>query len=72
MVPSFDIFEIENDGRVRWVTEAVSFEEAKARAQDLAALAENGAVILDQRTGRKLIVESTRQVTGSEAREAGR
>jgi hypothetical protein len=65
MVARFDIFEIENDGSVRWIAVAASFDEAEATAQELAAHAGNGVIILDQVTGRKLIIDPTRRVSGS-------
>jgi hypothetical protein len=41
-------------------------DEAEAKAQKLAAHAGNGAVILDQITGRKPVIDPTRRVSGSE------
>lgn len=57
MTATFDIFQMEPEGTVRWLEAAKSLEEAKSRVQELAAHTYGGYVILDQKTGNKLLIE---------------
>jgi hypothetical protein len=56
-VPSFDIFKTETDGGVLWRESAITIEEAKARARELAAVSPGEYFILSHRTGSRLKVE---------------
>jgi hypothetical protein len=56
-VPTFDIFKAEPDGSVLWRESAVTVEDARARARELAALAPGEYFILSHRTGNKIKIE---------------
>jgi len=57
-MPSFDIFQNEDDGSVLWRGTVASLEEAKARVQELTASTPGRYIILSHQTGSKLIVGS--------------
>jgi hypothetical protein len=56
MIPCFDIFRIDSDARVIWRGAAESLVVAEAKIQKLAASTPGEYLILDQDTGRRLIV----------------
>ena len=56
MTHMLDVFRVENGG-VLWLESAESLECAKARVQELAASSPGEYLILDQKTGKKYIVE---------------
>jgi hypothetical protein len=57
MTPPFDIFQVETDGNVRWLEAAVTFEGAKARVQELALRLPGEYLLLDQKTGNRLVIK---------------
>lgn len=56
-IPAYDIFKAEADGAVLWLESAVTIDEARARAQKLAADLPGEYFILSHRTGNKLGIE---------------
>jgi hypothetical protein len=56
MVPCFDIFKIDSDGNILWRGAAESLVIAKAKIRKLAASTPGEYLILDQNTGKRLIV----------------
>ena len=59
MTASFDIFQEDAGGTVLWLGTTASLDDAKARAQELASRAPGKYLVLDQRTGHKLVVDSS-------------
>jgi len=57
-IPTFDIFRVEADGGVLWRESAVTIDQAKARARDLAAATPGEYFILSHRTGNRWRVDS--------------
>jgi hypothetical protein len=51
-----DIFRVETSG-VLWVESAATMADAKARIQELAARSQAEYVLLDQKTGDKLVIK---------------
>lgn len=58
MIAPFDIFLTEAGGSLRWLEAAETLEDAKARVQELALCSPGEYVLLDQRTGNKIVIES--------------
>ena len=58
MIYPFDIFQTETGGCVRWLEAAKTLEDAKARVQELALRSPGGYVVVDQKTGNKLVINS--------------
>jgi hypothetical protein len=56
-IPAYDIFRAEADGAVLWLESATTIDEARARAQELAANSPGEYFILSHRTGNKLGIE---------------
>lgn len=54
----FDVFQKEPTGTVLWRAAARTMEEATAHVQKLAVSAPGEYVILDMRTGNKLVIDS--------------
>jgi hypothetical protein len=50
-----DIFRVETSG-VLWVESAATMEDAKARVQELAVRSDAEYILLDQKTGNKLVI----------------
>jgi hypothetical protein len=57
MVPPIDIFEME-EATVRWIGAAATVEDAKEEIRKLAAAPTGRFILLDQRTGKKVYIES--------------
>jgi hypothetical protein len=51
-----DIFRVETGG-LRWVESAATLEDAKARVQELAARSPAEYLLLDQKTGNKIVIK---------------
>jgi hypothetical protein len=67
MTAPIDIFAVEPEG-VNWLGSAETLEDAKARVQELARRAPGEFVLLNQLTGKKLIVKTdgeTRPLEGA-------
>jgi hypothetical protein len=58
MIAPFDIFLTEAGGSLRWLEAAETLEAAKARVQELALCSPGEYVLLDQRTGNKIVIKS--------------
>jgi hypothetical protein len=54
----FDVFQKEPNGSVLWRTAAATLEEATAHVEKFAASAPGEYVILNTRTGSKLVINS--------------
>ncbi len=57
MTHPIDIFQVEATG-VCWVETAPNIEHAKARVKELAAKLPGEYVVLDQKTGHKIVIKS--------------
>ena len=55
MTHRLDIFRVETRG-VLWVGSAVTLEDAKARVQELTVLSPADYILLDLKTGAKLVI----------------
>ncbi|HXN65298.1 MAG TPA: hypothetical protein VN862_08195 [Candidatus Acidoferrales bacterium] len=58
MSPTFDIFEKEPDGGVRWCGTAATFEHAKDRIRELSASAPGEYIIFSVPSGDKFTIKS--------------
>ena len=58
MVPPFDIFQKEPDGKLRWIEAAESLESAQARVQKFMKLSPGEYMIFSQKTGNKILIGS--------------
>ncbi len=56
MTHFLDIFRVETSG-VLWVESAATMEDAKARVQELAVRSPAEYILLDQKTGDKLVIK---------------
>lgn len=56
MTHRLDIFRVETSG-VLWVGSAATLADAKVRVQELAVLSPVEYLLLDQRTGEKLVIK---------------
>ena len=56
LIPSFDIFKIDSDGRVIWHCATESLVVAKSRIAKLAVSTPGEYLILDQNTGHRLLI----------------
>ncbi len=56
MTRPFDIFLVETEG-VRWLQSAVTLEEAKAQVREYAGGAAGEYLLLDQVTGKKIVLK---------------
>jgi hypothetical protein len=57
MTAPFDIFQAETSGDVLWLESAVTLEEAHARVQELAAHSPGEYLLLNQKTGDKIVIK---------------
>jgi hypothetical protein len=57
MTAPFDIFAVETGG-VNWLGSAETFEDAKARIQELAQRSPGEFVLLNQHTGKKVVIKT--------------
>ena len=57
MTTPFDIFENEENGTVLWVGSAATIEEAKARIHQVAPHSSAEYLVLDQKTGNKVVIK---------------
>jgi hypothetical protein len=55
--PPFDLFMIETSGSFRWVAATSTIEDAKTRVQELAVKTPGEFILLDQRTGNKMVLK---------------
>jgi hypothetical protein len=58
MSPQFDVLELLQGGEVLWHRAAVTLAEAQQAAQQLAIRTQNPFFILDQRTGKKHLIDA--------------
>lgn len=58
MIPPFDVFHIESTGALLWRGDAGTLEEARALVRKLAKDGRECYIILSQRTGNKIAVNS--------------
>jgi len=58
MTASFDIFRIESADSVRWLESAETLEDASARVQELVLRSPGEYVVLDSRTGNKMVIKA--------------
>jgi hypothetical protein len=56
MTPPFDIFQLETHG-MQWLGSAATLEDAKARVQELAVRSPGEYLLLNQKTGNKLVIK---------------
>jgi hypothetical protein len=56
MIPSFDIFKVENSG-LRWIESAADLERAKTRANVLASSSPGEYIVLSQKNGEKISIK---------------
>jgi hypothetical protein len=56
MIPSFDIFKIDPDGRVLWCAAVENVVAAKTRIKKLAESSAGDYLILDQKTDQRVLV----------------
>lgn len=56
MIPTFDVFRFEADGRY-WVDAAVSVEDSKTRVRELLSLTPGQTMILSQETNVRFMIE---------------
>jgi hypothetical protein len=54
--PPFDLFMIETNGGFRWLAATSTIEDAKTRVQALAQKTPGEFILLDQRTGNKMVL----------------
>jgi hypothetical protein len=66
MTHPIDIFQMETAG-VRWLESAPNLEHAKARVKEFAANSPGEYVVLDQKTGNKIVIRSDEAYRASEA-----
>ena len=59
MTMPFDIFRMDRAG-VRWLESAESLDHAKTRVRELAASFPGEFILLDQKTGNKVVINSER------------
>ena len=57
MTAPFDIFETEKGGTVVWLGSAITLEDAKARIEKVAERTSGEYLVLNQKTGNKLVVK---------------
>jgi hypothetical protein len=55
--PPFDLFLVEGTGGFRWIAATSTIEDAKTCAQQLAAKSPGEFILLDQRTGNKMVLK---------------
>jgi hypothetical protein len=53
MIPCFDVFQVEDDGKMLWLDAVATMEEARALVRGLASSGSRDYVILNQITGSK-------------------
>jgi hypothetical protein len=66
MTHPIDIFQMDSAG-VRWLEAAPNLEHAKARVKEFAATSPGEYVVLDQKTGNKIVIRSGKVQGVSEA-----
>ena len=66
MIPPLDVFKVEQDGTLRWLEAAHTFDAAKERIAALSAKAPGEYVIYSQKTGNKTVIK-----TGKDQRAEG-
>jgi hypothetical protein len=57
MTAPFDIFQTESNGAVRWIASAQTIADAKARVQQHSATSPGEYLLLNQKTGSKLLIK---------------
>jgi hypothetical protein len=57
MTAFFDIFQAETTGDVLWLGTAVSLDDAKARAREFALSSPGEYLVLNQKTGDKIVID---------------
>ena len=57
MIPPFDLFKEEDDGKVQWVEEVPSLETGKEKARERMAHSPGRYFIYSRRTGERVNVE---------------
>lgn len=57
MTAFFDIFQAETTGDVLWLGTAVTIEDAKARAREFAQSSPGKYLVLNQKTGDKIVID---------------
>ncbi len=57
MTAFFDIFQAETTGDVLWLGTAVTIEDAKARAHEFAQSSPGKYLVLNQKTGDKIVID---------------
>jgi hypothetical protein len=57
MTAPFDIFQTESNGSVRWIGSAETLADAKARIQENSLRSPGEYLLLNQLTGRKLVIK---------------
>ena len=57
MTAPFDIFENEKSGTVIWLGSAATIEEAKARIREVGARSNTEYLVLNQKTGNKVVIK---------------
>jgi hypothetical protein len=67
MIPAFDIFQTETGGQVLWREAVATLEDAKARAQELSVRSPGDYLILNLKTGDKIILRFDGKVSGASA-----
>jgi hypothetical protein len=55
MIPCFDVFQVEDDGKMLWLEAVATMEEARALVRGLASSGSRDYVILNQITGSKVV-----------------
>jgi hypothetical protein len=58
MVPPFDIFRLDAEGKLRWLQTADSLQGAKLRIEVLALSDPGRYVIFSQKTGNKTVIDA--------------
>jgi len=58
MVPPFDIFRVDNEGRLRWLQTADSLQAAKLRIEVSGLIRSRQYVIFSPKTGNKTVIDA--------------
>ena len=67
MTATFDIFEVEPDGRVMWRGSAAAFEEAQELARKLSSSGGREHIIFSPKTGKKVVIKPDGSTAEQEA-----
>lgn len=60
MIARFDIFKKESQGEYCWIEAAMDLEAAKKRVRALGSTAPGEYMVLDQRTGNRIVIKAAR------------